>query len=265
MKILIAGSNGILGKHLTQKLIKKNILIVKLSRNVIDDYFFDYGKVDPIFPIFNEKFDAIINCAYEYKDLRFTDSNINIIISNNLIKLSKINHINLYINISSISSFDNCKSSYGKIKRLIEHDVNRISGYTFRLGLFETFEYVGLLKKFSILSKYLPFSIGIDKKNIFQYITDLDKFDNFIYQFLIKKNYKPGIYSVVNSRPIHFNDLIYAVTSKKPIKISPKLILVVLKLYEFFPLPFIRFNSDSFISLVNGPKKINKIINLEFF
>jgi dTDP-4-dehydrorhamnose reductase len=265
MKILIAGSGGILGKHLTQKLSNKNISVKKLSRYEIDDFYFEYGKTNPNFPVFNEKFDAIINCAYVYKDICVNDSNINILINRNLIKLSRINNISLYINISSISSFDNCVSSYGKIKRLIEKDVKCISGYTFRLGLFETFDYIGLIKKFNTMFKYMPFSVGIKKKDIFQYITDLDKFDNFIYQFLIKKNYKPGIYSVVNSKPIHFNDLIYAITNKKPVKISHKLILLILKFYEFLPLPYIRFNSDSFISLMNGPKKINKIINLESF
>lgn len=267
MKILIAGSNGLLGGSLLKKLSKLGFDIIRISRFKKDDIFFEYHIKDPSIPLTGLKYDAIINCAYCYEEKRIDDHNVNLIINHNLIAFSQKNNIPIFINISSMSAFNRCSSLYGNIKLLIEKEVSLVKGYSFRLGLFEDHHPVGLIAKIYKISELIPFfSFGLKKEYLPQYLTNLDKFSRFLEIFLKNRSIiNPGVYSLVNSEPLDFNEIIYAVTKKPPIKIPISILKLTLFIYELFPFPGLRFNLDSLKSLLSPVKEVQNLIKLEQF
>ena len=88
MKILIAGSNGLLGRSLFKKLSTMGFEINRINRFKKEDVFFEYHIKDPSIPLVRLKYDAIINCAYCYEDKRLDECNINIVINKNLLAFS---------------------------------------------------------------------------------------------------------------------------------------------------------------------------------
>jgi len=267
MKILIAGSNGLLGRSLFKKLSKLGFEARRINRFKNDDIYYEYGIQNPVIPLTRVKYNAIINCAYCYEDKRLDNCNINLIINHNLIAFSQKNNIPIFINISSMSAFDGCLSLYGNVKLLIEKKVTLIKGYSFRLGLFDDQNQIGLIKKICNISKLIPFfSIGIKNDNLPQYLTNLDKFSKFLEFFLKNRGViKSDIYSLVNSEPLEFNEIVFALTKKPPIKIPQSFLKLALFSYEFLPLPILRFNLDSLKGLTSPVRRVKNLIRLEQF
>jgi hypothetical protein len=164
-----------------------------------------------------------------------------------------------------MSAYDGCKSNYGNIKLKIEKVVAEAGGYSFRLGLFESDTLVGLIKTIFKLSKLIPFfSIGVGYDHLPQYITNLNKFSLLLMTFIKDNdNYRDSIYSAVNSLPLDFNEIVYAITKKPPIKIPLTLLRSLILLYELTPFPEIRFNSDSLNGLIFATDNPKNMIALE--
>jgi dTDP-4-dehydrorhamnose reductase len=265
MKILIAGSSGLLGRSLFKKLSTLGFEIDRINRFKNEDILYEYHINDPLIPLVRLKYDAIINCAYCYEDKRLDERNINLVTNKNLLAFSKKNKIPIFINISSMSAYEGCKSNYGKVKLKIEKTVTEAGGYSFRLGLFESDTLVGLIKTIYKASKLIPFfSIGVGCNYLPQYITNLNKFSLLLMTFIKDNhNYKDSVYSAVNSLPLDFNEIVYAVTKKPTIKIPLSLLRNLILFYELSPLPKIRFNSDSLNGLVFATDNPKNIIALE--
>lgn len=267
MNILIAGSSGLLGSSLLEGFCQRGFNVKRINRTNNSDIFFEYDLKGALVPNLGTQYDVVINCAYNYKDRSLEDSNVNLIMVKNLLAMAKSNNIPIFINISSMSAYDGCKSNYGKIKLKIEEEVTEAGGYSFRLGLFESDVLVGLIKTIYKLSQIIPFfSIGVGYSYLPQYITNLNKFGLLLIDFISEiKKYPESVYSAVNSLPLDFNDIVYAVTKKPTIKIPLVLLRTMILLYELSPLPEIRFNSDSLNGLVfatNNPKNIIALENI---
>ena len=100
MNVLIAGSNGLLGSALFKRLSKLGLEVSKINRFKKDDIHYEYCIQNPFIPLTKLKYDAIINCAYCYKDKKLDAYNINLVINKNLIAFSRKNNIPIFINIS---------------------------------------------------------------------------------------------------------------------------------------------------------------------
>ena len=79
MKILIAGSSGLLGRSLFKKLSTLGFEIDRINRFKNEDILYEYHINDPLIPLVRLKYDAIINCAYCYEDKRLDERNINLV------------------------------------------------------------------------------------------------------------------------------------------------------------------------------------------
>ncbi len=265
VNILIAGSSGLLGSSLYENFSRRSFNVKKVNRSSDDDIYFKYDLENVSIPNLNDQYDVVINCAYDYHDKSLRDSNINLIIVKNLLRMAKANEIPTFINISSMSAYDGCVSDYGNVKLKIERMVSEAGGYSFRLGLFESSRLIGLLKTIHQLSKFTPlFSVGISHPYLPQYITNLDKFGLLLMKFIKEnKKYPESVYSAVNSEPIDFNELVHAVTKKPVIKIPLVLLQGIIYMYELGPLPEIRFNSDSLKGLIFSTEVPKNLIALE--
>ena len=268
MNILISGGSGLLGNYLYKNFSSKGLNVYKISRfDNNDDLFFEFNRKDALVPDLNIKFDVLINCAYDFNDKSISENNVNFIIAKNMIEIKKKNNIPIIINISSMSAYNDCVSKYGKVKLMIENIISKNNGYSFRLGLFELDELGGILKGLSKISMFVPFfSLGIGGGLFPQYITNLSKFSRFLIKFIEdEKNYKDSIYSTVNSLPIGFNEIIYAITRKPVLKIPLLIVKVILFLYELSPFPKLRFNSDSLNGLIHSNKTPHNLVKLESY
>jgi dTDP-4-dehydrorhamnose reductase len=265
MNILIAGGSGLLGAALYENLSNRGFNVKRINRFADDDIFFNYDVSGAPVPKLTAKYDVVVNCAYDYQDRSLSESNVNLIMARNLLLMAKSNHIPIFINISSMSAYDGCKSDYGRVKLKIEDIVSQANGHSFRLGLFDSDELIGLIKTAYNLSRLVPlFSIGVGHHYLPQYITNLNKFSLLLIRFIEDtKMYPECIYSTVNSLPLDFNDILRAVTGKPTIKIPLFLLKSMIFLYEMAHLPKIRFNLDSLNGLVYANDKPKNLIALD--
>src|SRR5579872_7412559 len=101
MKILVAGGTGFLGKHVVDRLKKEKLPFISASKSQGTD-FRDFTKSEKLFK--ENKIDTVINCSasiggisygYEKPGESYYD---NILMSTNLIELSRIYKIKRFIN-----------------------------------------------------------------------------------------------------------------------------------------------------------------------
>ena len=80
--------------------------------------------------------DALVHCAYDFRPLRWNDINrVNVDGSIRLLRAAREHGVKRGLFISSLSSFEGCKSNYGKAKLLIETESLRLGYAVVRPGL----------------------------------------------------------------------------------------------------------------------------------
>lgn len=137
MRIAITGSNGLVGRNLTQYFFSKNWEVREFKRNP------DKTKKNEFYYDLNEKLndqdfngvDVIIHAAYQAyskKNPHADESNLNG--TQNLLKLAR--RINAkFIYLSTFSAHESAESHYGKSKFEIEKIFNNKTDLILRLGL----------------------------------------------------------------------------------------------------------------------------------
>ena len=107
-KVFVPGGNGFLGQRVVQKLTEKGIELVSLSlRDGID--FRDFNQTKELF--FEEKFDAVINCAAFVGGIQFGYEKPgeifynNILMATNLMEAARLTGVKRFINPISNCSY----------------------------------------------------------------------------------------------------------------------------------------------------------------
>ena len=258
-KIYITGANGLLGKYLSDYLISSGHNVEKLNRSDIyqdnsECYFRDI-QID-----INS---IVIHCAYDFNQLNI-EENINVNLAHVLLIACK-KADSVFINISSLSAFEGCKSCYGQIKLSIEKLCSEFNQYSLRLGLFDSNQRIGLIDKMVKLNKYIPFYFfGFDGVLGGQYITNLNQFCIFLDNYIIvseSKRLPVGVYSIVSGGIMHINEILGIYLYKRCFKINWKFFWLALRIYEQLNLPAIRLKSDSLIGLVYSATKPFNLID----
>lgn len=271
MNILLAGANGLLGRSVKEYFFSKGVNVFILSRNESkkkdgdQEIIFPYDRINSNVPSINNKFDLLINCAFDYQ-ARNSESkhSPNIIIIDNLIKLYKKNNIKKFINISSVNATESNESKYGQLKRKIERMVEKIDGsMSIRLGILEDSQPIGMIKTLRSVNKGLwPFSISIGSKEIPVYITKIDHVNKFLLSLMNVESFAKKITTLVN-KVEDLNEIINE--QKRSINISIPIILLrfALKSYECLLMPKMRFNQDSLTNLLSFDPKLLNPVNID--
>lgn len=183
MKCAVTGSNGYLGRRLVAYLKSEGHDVLALSHASADHaggqhIYFDLAagvRTDVLHDC-----DVLVHCAYDFRCRGWEDIvETNVRGSQKLLDSARRAGVAKIIVVSSMSSFEGCKSLYGKAKLLIEQDARRSGAVIVRPGLIYDECWggmVGALRKVLDISPVLPL-IGMgEQKLYFIHCDDLCRF-----------------------------------------------------------------------------------------
>lgn len=250
-KTIILGANSFLGKNIISKIGRAKTL--KFSSTIKKDYI-HYKIGDNIDDKINKKFKItkIIYLAWERRNIKKNNENINIYGIKKINKFAKRNNIPLYFT-SSFSAILK-KNNYGKVKFqcekiVLKNKLNRI----FRIAMI-TAENGGLIYRIQNFFNKLPFFIMPGDGEFKIYTAKLNKVVN-----ILLKNYKnlKKINYIYEKPSIKFNKL-FITRNKIIINFPIWLIRFLLIITKFFNFSNSSFNYDGFLGLINNPKNVKK-------
>ena len=261
IKCAVTGSNGYLGSKIVSHLKKIDLDVIELIRfpefskekrqkNIIN---FELDKM------LNEKLldnvNVLIHCAYDFNLTSWKDIyKTNVEGTLRLFRLAKKNKIKI-IFISSMSSFNNCKSKYGKAKYILETELKKMDAVILRPGLIYGNEMAGImgaLNKLVINYKIIP--IPNNGKQIF-YLSHYDDICVLIKKIIEKKLYFGQTIISASSKKYFFKDILKILASRNSkkiylIKINQTILYYLIIFIEKIKVK-IPFKSDSLISMLN--------------
>jgi len=231
-KCIITGSNGYLGSLLVKKFKdlswdvcefsstkKENQVEFKLSEaNSINDKYFNNCNL-------------LIHTSYDFSIKSNCDYNANIDGSIKLFEKAYNNGVERIINISTISSFKNSKSFYGKTKFQIEEKSKKFNVINLRPGLF-CGSNSKIIKKIENICNIFPLIPMIGDGSFKLHLTNYDDLFKFILEIYEDKdlNFSKILYPCT-FEPISFKQLIKIISNnKKTFSVPLSLIFFALKI-----------------------------------
>ncbi len=192
MKIALVGSSSEVGQLIQKKvLLKNNYDYVRFGRT--EDRM---GSLEGIpfcqYDLFEDRlnledeFDYVIYCAYDFKDLRDSEENIN------YRAIKKIAfHKNCKLIYTSSVLAENKLSLYGQVKNKIEYCVNEIGGYSLRIGVIKSDVPISNIKLLSNLALKMKFLVlpGINSQIL---VSNDEKIAETITNIIDNKNLVNG-------------------------------------------------------------------------
>ena len=263
----ITGSSGYIGSHLRKLIENSNDNVIGLCRypdHQLNDKYYDLTTT--VDSKFLEDIDTIIHCAYDFSSSKNNtkEKNINYVGTCNLLAACRKYKVKKFIYISSLASYADALSNYGKVKYAIESLVLEFGGIVLRPGLVYGPKPKGaFLKLFSqVHSKKIIPVLGDGKyAQYLVHIDDLCKFILLTSTSLFYDKSKDRLFSVANPKKWTFIDLIKEISSsceRRPfiihIPIGP--VVGMLKLIERIGFK-ITYTSDNVISLCNPNSQID--------
>ena len=162
--VALTGSNGAVGRHVTEELKQKNIDVVKLLRP------FGLTEIEEIFRSQKNKFEVLLDLGWDTKnrseEAQFKSASISILLA----KFCETNNVR-YIFVSSLTAIDPEHSQYGKAKKYVESVMSK-NGVIIRPGfvIFDKRVNVIKIKTINKQKLYIP-TVGIDDL-VFELLND---------------------------------------------------------------------------------------------
>lgn len=264
MKIAITGSSGYLGSYLSKRLVEDGYEVknfqrkkTKSKKNTEYTYFdltkeikYDFTTID-----------VLIFTAYDFqlkKDAQIND--INIFKTVKLINNAKLQGVKKVFFISTLSSFEGCKSKYGMAKLEVEKKIKDTNTFIIKPGIIVGREFGGIAKTLDDFSDYYVLPLPY-KKETFMYITCRNSIYKYIHSHLDNKNYNFETKILVDTQAMDLISLIKnlnRISNKKNpifIKVYPFIFYLLLYLFQVV-YPSTRIGVDNLSSLLNTKKII---------
>ncbi len=141
MKVAVSGATGFLGRHIVQALLAQGHQAVALSRrpfadNAVPHLAFDLGRLCPTPDDFTRLgIGGLVHCAWDFVPRGAEYARVNLGGAQRLLAAAKEGGVSHLIDISSMSAFPGCRSTYGKIKLQVEAIFAEAGGMILRPGL----------------------------------------------------------------------------------------------------------------------------------
>ncbi len=255
--IVITGSGGLIGSYLSSYFSNNGFRVIHVCRakdRITKDDYILWDYYQSLFPSHYSferdiSIDYIVHCGYDFSDKS--------LINNSNLQAVKLLTAyfdrSVFINISTMSAFTKCVSAYGKVKLMIEGQVNKVNGYNLRLGIPISNPPMGfhqlVLKIYQWTGLLVPSITSNNAGLMFE--TNMDAFCSQIEEIMMNKSKAPGTYSVVNPVGLTMASFINKYTKAIVVPINWRLIYYVFKGFEFIGIKF-RFGSDSVLSIANS-------------
>lgn len=253
-KVLISGASGYVGSEIAKHLYEQGYEIVSLGRKKSGTFRnIQYSLGADIANQDLEPFDVLIHCAYDFTPLKWNEIKTqNIDSAEKLFSQATNCGIKKIILISSMSSFKDTKSTYGKAKQAIENHAIDYGGICIRPGVVWGRNSKGLVGTLNKVAGLPVLPIIGHQADIY---TCLDQDLGILCDRLIETLKPESIYYAANPTPIKFSSLMKTLAkarNNKPIiiPIPWQPIYYSLKLLEIIFRKPIVFRSDSVVGLL---------------
>jgi nucleoside-diphosphate-sugar epimerase len=259
MRVAITGASGYLGVCVSEAFRRRGHEVLSLSRRQCGEDWIPYFlKADPRqLPL--KDVDVMIHAAYDFTPrhrLEIIDANV--VPSISLFKAAADAKIETLIFISSMSSFEGCRSDYGKTKLMIEKQVLDLGGTVIRPGLVWGEHSGGVMAALEKAVAFLPVvpfpSGGTNAKQFLIHQADLSEAIVSIAENPMLSH--QNVQSLANATPLTLRSILQIISSRKQTRRT------------FFPVPWpfvmaglraaevlnvrLPFRSDSLVGLIHG-------------
>lgn len=260
MKVAITGASGYLGGHIAEAFRKQGHEVLCLSRRPCgDSNWIRYSLDDDPLRLPWSGVDALIHAAYDFEPRRWPEILArNVKPSVSLFQAAIRSNVGKLIFISSMSSFEGCRSDYGKAKRMIENEVLNLGAWVVRPGLVwgdPSGGVMGSLEKAVAMLPVIPFpSGGMNSRQFLIHHNDLS--DALVS---LSENQRPAhraVQTLADPTPLSLHDILTTIAQRANRRriyfpVPWPCAMAGLKTAEMLHVP-IPFRSDSLSGLIHG-------------
>ncbi len=259
MKIAITGATGYVGSRLSHFLREHSHQVLTMSRRPVEGPWASYSLGDDPELLPWKEVDALIHLAYDFTARNWQenlDRNVNPSIA--LFQAAREAGVRHLIFISSMSSFEGCRSNYGKAKLMVEMEVMRLGATVVRPGLVWGKRSGGVMGTLETLVARLPVVPYLTSGNgLAQYLVHEEDLSLAILVLLEKhpEGARDPV-AVANPDSLKLGDILRTIakrTGRQPlfVPVPWQLAMIVLKAAETLGVRTL-FRSDSLTGLVYG-------------
>ena len=266
MRIAITGASGYVGSRLCQRLEREGHEILRLSRRPCEGTWVPFSLSSSPTDLPLSTIDVLIHAAYDFTSLDWdmtVETNVNPSIK--LLQASRKAGVKQILFISSMSSFEGCRSVYGRAKFMIERAALSIGCIVLRPGLVwgnEAGGVMGALERALFLSPVLPYPSG--SGGLPQYLVHEEDLTDTITEIL-STDQKSDVISIAQPTPVTLHTVLETIAFRHGkrrffIPIPWQIPWVALQVAERIGIT-LSFRSDSLLGLAYG----NRTTDTTFF
>ena len=259
MKVALTGASGYVGTCISKGFRAHGHEVLAMSRRPLAAPWVSYALGDDPTQLPWEGVDVLVHAAYDFTPrTRAEIIDKNVTPSIGLFKAAKQAQVGRLIYISSMSSFDGCRSNYGKAKLMIERAAQELGAVVIRPGLVWGESSGGVMGTLEKLVAKLPvvpvLTGGASPRQFLIHEADLSE---AIIAFAESLSLEPGtLHSVTNPDPVPLLAVLKAIAKKNHLSrlyvpIPWQFVMAGLKVIETLGIPSL-FRSDSLVGLVHS-------------
>ncbi len=259
MRIAITGASGYVGTCISNGFRVHGHEVLALSRRPCTEPWISYalGSDPKLLPWDNV--DVLIHAAYDFTPRTWQEIlNGNVMPSLELLQAAKQANVGRLIFISSMSSFEGCRSNYGKAKLMIEKEARELGAVIIRPGLVwgeHSGGVMGTLEKLVAKLPVVPFLTGgAGLKQFLIHEADLSEAIVSIAESL--PSGAATLHSVTHPDPVPLLAILKSIAKRSHrarlyVPVPWQFVMAGLKFIEALGIPSL-FRCDSLVGLVHG-------------
>lgn len=259
MRVAITGASGYLGTCVSEAFRNHGHQVISLSRRQCGENWIPYSLQDDPRQLPLNNVDVLIHAAYDFAPrhwLEIIDANVDPSVA--LFHAASAANVENLIFISSMSSFDGCRSHYGKAKLMIEKEVLHLGGIVIRPGLVwgeRSGGVMAALERAVTIRPVVPFPSG--GANALQFLIHQADLSEALIAFTEQP--QPShrtVQSLANPTPLTLHSVLRVLTRRKQstgtlLPTPWQLVMAGLRAAEMLNI-HTPFRSDSLVGLIHG-------------
>lgn len=259
MRVAITGASGYVGTCISNGFRAHGHEVLALSRRPCAAPWISYSLRDDPTLLPWENVDVLVHAAYDFTPRTWREIlDGNVTPSMKLLKAAKHAKVGRLIFISSMSSFEGCRSNYGKAKLMIEREAIDLGATVVRPGLVwsePSGGVMGTLEKLVAKLPVVPFLTG--GANLRQFlIHEADLSEAIVAIAETPPSESGALHSVTHPDPVSLLAILKSIAkrsnrSRLYVPVPWQLTMAGLKFLEIFGISSL-FRSDSLVGLVHG-------------